>query len=45
VCKVVEGQRIPNQFVPSVAADIVDLAAVPPSVRFNKVYKQVRRWN
>lgn len=42
VCKVVAGQRIPNQFVPNVAADIVDIAAVPPSNRFNKVYTQVQ---
>ena len=42
VCKVVAGQRIPNHFVPNVAADIVDLAAVPPSNRFNKVYQQVQ---
>ena len=41
VCKVVAGQRIPNQFVPNVAADIVDIAAVPPSNRFNKVVTQV----
>lgn len=42
VCKVVAGQRIPEQFIPNVAADIVDIAAVPPSNRFNKVYKQVQ---
>lgn len=42
VCKVVAGQRIPNQFVPQVAADIVDLAAIPPANRFNRIYKQVR---
>lgn len=41
----VAGQRIPNQFVPQVAADIVDLAAVPPANRFNKIYKQVRGWS
>lgn len=39
VCKVVAGQRIPSQYVPNVAADIVDIAAVPPSNRFNKVRK------
>lgn len=39
----VAGQRIPNQFVPNVAADIVDLAAVPPANRFNKIYRQVRK--
>lgn len=43
VCKVVAGQRIPNQFVPQVAADIVDLAAIPPANRFNRIYKQVGR--
>eukprot|EP00624_Nannochloropsis_granulata_P005513 evm.model.NODE_39434_length_9603_cov_20.706133.1 len=42
VCKVVAGQRIPNQFVPNVAADIVDIAAIPPSNRFNKVHSQVQ---
>jgi len=40
---VVKGQRIPNQFIPNVASDIVDIAAVPPSNRFNATIKEVRQ--
>lgn len=40
VCHVVPGQRIPAQFLPQVAADMVAIAAVPPSNRFNKVRGQ-----
>jgi len=40
---VVEGQRIPQQFVPNVASDIVDIAAVPPPNRFNAIIHEVRQ--
>ena len=41
VCEVVKGQRIPAQFIPNVASDIVDIAAVPPSNRFNATIREV----
>lgn len=37
----VKGQRIPMQFIPNVASDIVDIAAVPPSNRFNATIREV----
>jgi hypothetical protein len=43
VCKVVEGQRIPQTYLPTVAADMVPMAAVPPANRFNKIYGKVGR--
>ena len=37
----VKGQKIPNQFNPNVAADIVDIAAVPPPNRFNAIIRDM----